>query len=119
MQGNFYKSDDFLENVFVAALMIRNIFYEFLQNACYFYFLTTHTKETNKQTHTGTYNTQQMHLFVHYWMIMNLDTNILNALPSTSSDTVFKLTLKWELDVTICVQILEVFSHFQHNSVHS
>ena len=49
----------------------------------FFYFLTTKTKG-KKQAHTGKYNTQQMHLFVQYWRILDLYTKILNVIPYTS-----------------------------------
>ena len=92
-------------------------FFKFLQNACFFYFLTIHTQ---KQTHTGTYNTQQTHLSVKNWTIVDKGTKILNSIPyiSSTSDKISKITLKCELDLTIFVQILEVSSQFRNNTVH-
>ena len=49
---------------------------------------------------------------------MDLDTKILNVITYTSSDKISNLTLIFELDLTIFVQILEVFPQFQHNTVH-
>ena len=49
---------------------------------------------------------------------MDLDTKILNVIPYTSLDKIFNLTLIFELDLTIFVQIFEVYSQFQHNTVH-
>ena len=43
---------------------------------------------------------------------MDLDTKILNVIPYTSSDKIFNLILKFELDLTIFVQILEVSPQF-------
>ena len=44
-------------------------------------------------------------LFVRFWRVMDLDTKILNVIPYsvsyTSSDKIFNLTLKFELDLTI------------------
>ena len=48
---------------------------------------------------------------------MDLDTQILYVIPYTSSDKIFNLTLIFELDLTISVQILEVYPQFQHNTV--
>ena len=39
---------------------------------------------------------------------MDLETKILNVIPYTSLDKIFNLTLKFESDHTIFVQILEV-----------
>ena len=44
---------------------------------------------------------------------MNLDTKILNVVPYTSSDKMFNLTLKFELDLTIFVQIKFFFDVLQ------
>ena len=41
-----------------------------------------------------------------------------NTIPYTSSDKIFKITLKFELDLTIIVQILEVPRQFQHDTFH-
>ena len=49
-----------------------------------------------------------MHFFVQYWRIVDLDGKLLNIIPYTSSDKIVKITQKFELDLTIFVQILEV-----------
>ena len=49
---------------------------------------------------------------------MDFDTKILNVMHYTLSDTIFDLTLKCELDLTIFVQIFEISPQFQHNTVH-
>ena len=36
-----------------------------------------------------------MHFFVQYWRIVDLDEKLLNIIPYTSSDKIFKITLKW------------------------
>ena len=46
-------------------------------------------------------------MLVQYWRIIDLDGKFLNAIPYTSSDKIFKITLKIDLDLTIFVQILE------------
>ena len=58
-----------------------------------------------------------MHIFVQYLRILDLDTKILNVIPDTS-DKIFNLTIKFELDLTIFVQISEVSPQVQHNTVH-
>ena len=76
----------------------------------------THTQ----QTHTGTYETQQLHLYVQNWRIIDYVAKILNVIPyiSSTSDKISNITLKCELDLTISVQIFEVSPQFQHKSVH-
>ena len=56
-------------------------------------------------------HTKCIFLSVQYSRIMDYKTTILNAMPYTSStaDKIFNITLQCELDVTIFVQILEVF----------
>ena len=49
---------------------------------------------------------------------MDLDTNILNVMHYNSSDKIFNLILKFELDLTIFVQVLEVSPQFQHTTAH-
>ena len=48
-----------------------------------------------------------MPLSVQNWRIMNYEREIFNAIPyiSSTSDKVFYITLKSELDLTIIVQI--------------
>ena len=48
-----------------------------------FYSLTIHTQKKNKQSHIGTYNTQQMHLFVQNWRIMDKEKKKLKKLYPT------------------------------------
>ena len=60
-----------------------------------------------------------MHPFVQYLRIMDLDAKTLNVITYTSSDKISNLTLIFEFDLTILVQILEVSPQFQHNTVHS
>ena len=117
--GNANVPSSLLEQHVIRKVSEQCILFSISENAC-FLFLTTHTKEkqTNKQTHTGTYNTQQMHIFVQYWRIIDIDTKILKVIPCTSSDKIFNLTLKFKLDLTIFVQILEVSPQFQRNTVH-
>ena len=51
---------------------------------------------------TGIYKTQQMPLHVLNWWIMDYETKIINAIPyiSSTSDKMFNITLKCELDLT-------------------
>ena len=49
---------------------------------------------------------------------MDLETKILNVIHCCSSDKIFNITLKWDLDLTILVQRLEISPQFQHNNVH-
>ena len=43
-----------------------------------------------------------MHLFVQYWRIVDVYTKIIKVIPYTS-DKIFNLTLKFDLDLTIVV----------------
>ena len=109
-------------NIFAIAMAddvaISNLFlFKFLQNACFLFLNKTNKRKTNKHilahiTH------RQMHLFVQYWRILDFYTKIWNVIPYTWWDKIFNLTLKFELDLTIFVQILKVSPQFQHNTVH-
>ena len=51
---------------------------------------------------------------------MDYGTKILNVMPyiSSTSDDIYDITLKCELDLTTFVLILEVSTQFRHNTVH-
>ena len=76
-------------------------------------------KQTDTYWQSGAYNTQQMHLSVQYWRMMDLETKILNVIPYTSSDKIVNLTLRFESDLTIFVQILEVSPHINFSTISS
>ena len=100
-------------------VMISSLSYHFLisQNACFLFLNKTNKRKTNKHI-LARITHKQMYLFVQYWRILDLYTKILNVIPYTLWDKIFNLTLKFELDLTIFVQILEVSPQFQHNTVH-
>ena len=64
----------------VSYLLKLNYYYLFLISAKCMFFNNTLTEKKNKQKHTGTHNTQQMHLFVQNWRIMDYVTKILNVM---------------------------------------
>ena len=51
---------------------------------------------------------------------MDYEAKILNVIPyiSSTSDKIFNITLKCELDMTIFDQMLEVSPQFRHNTAH-
>ena len=63
---------------------------------------------------TGTYNTQQMHLFAQNWRIMDVEKKNFKIIPYTSSDKMFNIALKFEFVLTIFVIILGVSPQYQH-----
>ena len=67
-------------------------------------FLCISLQHTVKQTYMGTNNTKQMPISVQ---------NLLST-----SDTMFNIILKCELDLTIFVQILEITPQYLHHTVH-
>ena len=92
-----------------------NVQYNFFLNFCkthVFYFLNkTHKRKTNKHILAPITHTKCIILYNIGW-IMDLDTKILNGIPYTSSDQIFNLTLKFELDLTILFKYWKFLLNF-------
>ena len=105
---------------FITILVFINDFpFLFLQNASFLLFLNNTNK---KQTHTSTYNTQQMPNPVQSWRIVKdygLKDKTFNyyILYSSTSGTSFNITLICVFDLTDFVQILEISPQFLHDTV--
>ena len=86
---------------------------------CFLFLNNTHAYTHKTNTYWYIYNTQQMHLSVQSWRIVDYETKILNVIPyiSSTSDKIYNITLNCELDLIIFGQILEITVQFQHSTV--
>ena len=104
-------------NAFWYQIQIRFFFFNFCKTHVFLFLNKTHKrKQTN--THILAYFTHNKCIFVQYWRIIDLNGKPLNTIPYTSSDKIFKITLKFDLDLTMFVQVFEVSTQFYYNTVH-